>query len=95
MMARTEAVTNKSNIRLINDIWLETNENGQTMDKKERVGNSGKRKPEDFENTKHHSHQKLVTLIGDLDKLANDKHFKREYLTELDKVNFFMNKFTE
>lgn len=95
MMARTEAVTNKSNIRLINDIWLETNENSQTMDKKERVGNSGKRKPEDFENTNHHSHQKLVTLIGDLDKLANNKNFKREYLTELDKVNFFMNKFTE
>jgi hypothetical protein len=91
MMERTETVMNESNIRLIDDIWIETNENKQDMEKRERVGNSGKGRPEDFKNTNHHSHDKLMSIIGDLDKLAEDRDLKREYLIELDKVNFFMN----
>ena len=95
MMERTETVMNESNIRLIDDIWIETNENKQDMEKRDRVGNSGKRRPEDFKNTNHHSHDKLMTIIGDLDKLAEDKDLKREYLIKLDKVNFFMNNKTK
>ena len=37
-------------------------------------------------------HNKLVTLIGDLDKLAENKDVRREYLTNLSQVNFFMDK---
>lgn len=90
MMERTESVTNESKVRLIDDIWIETNENKQDMEKRERVGNSGKGRPEDFKNTNHHSHDKLMTIIGDLDKLAENKNLKREYLIELGNVNFFM-----
>ena len=92
MMERTENLTNKSNIRLINDIWLETNESSQTMDKREREENSDNKKTEDFKETNHHAYNKLMTLIGDLDKLAENKHVKRNYLTELSEVNFFMNR---
>lgn len=92
MMKRTEEIANESNIRLINKIWLETNENSHTTNKKERVEEWGK--PDDFKKTNHHSHNKLVTLIGDLDKLAEDKSVKREYLIALDKVNFFMERKT-
>jgi len=87
-MALTEKTTNESNIRLINDIWLENNENSHKMDKKERINEIGE--PDDFKNTNHYSHNKLVTLIGDLDKLAQDKDARREYLTQLSQVNFFM-----
>ncbi len=87
-MAFNEKIANESNIRLINDIWLENTESSYTMDKKERIANEGK--PEDFKRTNHHSHKKLMTLIGDLDKLAENKHAKREYLMELSNVNFFM-----
>ncbi len=90
MMERTDTVMNESNIRLIDDIWIETNENRQAMEKRERVGNSGKGRAEDFKNTNHHSHDKLMTIIGDLDKLSENKDLKREYIIELDKVNFFM-----
>jgi hypothetical protein len=92
MMARTEQTTNESNIRLIDDIWLETNENSHTMDKRERIADSGKGRPEDFKNTNQHSYNKLVTLIGDLDTLAENENLKRNYLNELNEVNFFMNK---
>ncbi|MBH0072197.1 hypothetical protein I6E78_09395 [Pseudoalteromonas sp. NZS127] len=87
-MALTEKTTHESNIRLINDIWLENNENSHKMDKKERINEIGE--PDDFKNTNHYSHNKLVTLIGDLDKLAQDKDARREYLTQLSQVNFFM-----
>ncbi|MBB1405297.1 hypothetical protein H5079_06665 [Pseudoalteromonas sp. SG44-5] len=87
-MALTEKATHESNIRLINDIWLESNENSHKMDKKERINEIGE--PDDFKNTNHYSHNKLVTLIGDLDKLAQDKDARREYLTQLSQVNFFM-----
>lgn len=87
-MALTEKTTHESNIRLINDIWLESNENSHKMDKKERINEIGE--PDDFKNTNHYSHNKLVTLIGDLDKLAQDKDARREYLTQLSQVNFFM-----
>jgi hypothetical protein len=90
MMALTEQATNESNIRLINKVWLETNENSHTMNKKERVEERGE--PDDFKKSNHHSYNKLITLIGDLDKLAENKDFKRDYLIQLDKVNFFMNK---
>ena len=90
MMKRTEKVTNESNIRLINKIWLETNENSHTMDKKERVEERGK--PDEFKKTNQHSYNKLITLIGDLDKLSENKDFKRDYLVDLDRVNFFMDK---
>jgi len=87
-MAFNEKIANESSIRLINDIWLENTESSHTMDKKERIANEGK--PEDFKRTNHHYHKKLMTLIGDLDKLAENKHVKREYLMELSNVNFFM-----
>jgi hypothetical protein len=90
MMKRTEQATNESNIRLINKVWLETNENSHTMNKKERVEERGE--PDDFKKSNHHSYNKLITLIGDLDKLAENKDFKRDYLIKLDKVNFFMDK---
>ena len=92
-MAFNEKIENESNIRLINDIWLENKESSHTMNKKERIANEGK--PEDFKRTNHHSHKKLMTLIGDLDKLAENKHVKREYLIALDEVNFFMNSNTK
>ena len=87
-MALTEKTTHESNIRLINDIWLESNENSHKMDKKERINEIGEQ--DNFKNTNHYSHNKLVTLIGDLDKLAQDKDARREYLTQLSQVNFFM-----
>lgn len=90
MMERTEQVKNESSIRLINDIWLETKEKSETMNKRERVAFSDKGRPEDFKKTNHHSHDKLVTLIGDLDKLAENKNVKQEYLIKFNKVNFFM-----
>ncbi|ALS34666.1 hypothetical protein PTRA_b0141 [Pseudoalteromonas translucida KMM 520] len=88
-MALTEKTTNESNIRLINDIWLESNENSYNMNKKERVESDEKQ--DDFKTSSSHSHNKLVTLIGDLDKLAENKDVRREYLTQLSQVNFFMN----
>ncbi|MGL1956175.1 MAG: hypothetical protein OCD00_02490 [Colwellia sp.] len=87
-MALNEKIENESNIRLINDIWLENTESSHTRDKKERIANEGQ--PEDFNKTNHHSHKKLMTLIGDLDKLAENKHVKREYFIELNNVNLFM-----
>ncbi|GAW96169.1 MULTISPECIES: hypothetical protein [Colwellia] len=92
-MAFNEKIASESNIRLINDIWLENTESSHTMDKKERIANEGS--PEDFKRTNHHSHKKLMTLIGDLDKLAENKHLKRQYLTALDEVNFFMDSNTK
>ncbi|MGB2741958.1 MAG: hypothetical protein WBC60_15565 [Cognaticolwellia sp.] len=92
MMERTENLTNNSNIRLINDIWLETKETSQTMDKREREESSDNKKTDDFKETNHHAYNKLITLIGDLDKLAENKYVKRNYLTDLSEVNFFMNK---
>ncbi|WP_426369084.1 hypothetical protein [Pseudocolwellia sp. HL-MZ7] len=90
MMERTENQMSESKIRLIDEIWLETNENSHDMDKRERVEDEGE--PEDFKVTNHHSHDKLITLIGDLDKLENNEKLKREYNVELSKVNFFMDK---
>ena len=92
-MAFNENIENESNIRLINDLWLENTESSHTLDKKERIANEGK--PEDFKRTNHHSHKKLMTLIGDLDKLAENKHVKREYLIGLSNVNFFMDSNTK
>ncbi len=65
-MALNEKIENESNIRLINDIWLENTESS------------------------HETHKKLETLIGDLDRLAKNKHLKREYAIGLSNVNFFM-----
>ncbi|CAM2832432.1 hypothetical protein [Pseudoalteromonas distincta] len=90
-MAMTEQTASESNIRLINDIWLEKNEDSYDMHKKERV--EGGEEQDDFKKTDRHSHNKLVTLIGDLDKLADDKKAKQEYLTDLGEVNFFMGKY--
>ncbi|WP_246047149.1 hypothetical protein [Colwellia ponticola] len=87
-MALSEKTANESNIRLINDIWLESNETSHSLDKKQRVANKGT--PDDFNRTNHHAHNKLVTLIGDLDKLAENKDLKRDYVVALDSVNFFM-----
>jgi len=89
-MAMQEQTLSKSDIRLIDDIWLEENENSYSMHKKERVENDEKQ--DDFKETSSHSHNKLVTLIGDLDKLAENKDVRREYLTNLSQVNFFMDK---
>lgn len=90
MMARTEHTSSESKIRLIKDIWLEQQESRHDMTKKERIGDKGV--PEDFKETKNHAHDKLVTLIGDLDKLANDKSFQRDYLVQLSSINLFMDK---
>ncbi|WP_085298761.1 hypothetical protein [Cognaticolwellia mytili] len=87
-MALNEKITNESNIRLVNDIWLEKTENSHETDKKDRIANEGG--PEDFSRTNSYSHKKLITLIGDLDKLAENKHAKREYLVGSSHVNFFM-----
>ncbi|NQY89318.1 MAG: hypothetical protein HRT51_16530 [Colwellia sp.] len=92
-MAFNEKIENESNIRLINNIWLENTESSHTMDKKERIANEGK--PEDFNKTNHHSHKKLMTLIGDLDKLAENKQVERDYLIGLNNVNFFMDNNTK
>ena len=92
-MAFNENIENESNIRLINDLWLENTESSHTLDKKERIANEGK--PEDFKRKNHHSHKKLMTLIGVLDKLAENKHVKREYLIGLSNVNFFMDSNTK
>ena len=89
-MAMQEQTVSKSDIRLIDDIWLEENENSYNMNKKERVESDEKQG--EFEKTSSHSHNKLVTLIGDLDKLAENKDVRREYLTNLSQVNFFMDK---
>ncbi|MDQ2042840.1 hypothetical protein NRL14_03710 [Pseudoalteromonas sp. 20-92] len=87
-MAMQEQTVSKSDIRLIDDIWLEENENSYNMNKKERVESDEKQ--DEFKKTSSHSHNKLVTLIGDLDKLAENKNVRREYLTNLSQVNFFM-----
>ncbi|MDO6463430.1 hypothetical protein [Pseudoalteromonas carrageenovora] len=89
-MAMQEQTVSKSDIRLIDDIWLEENENSYSMHKKERDESDDKQ--DDFIETNRHSHTKLVTLIGDLDKLAENKAVRREYLTNLSQVNFFMDK---
>ena len=89
-MAMQEQTVSKSDIRLIDDIWLEENENSYSMHKKERDNSDDKQ--DDFIETNRHSHTKLVTLIGDLDKLAENKGVRREYLTNLSQVNFFMDK---
>ncbi|MBA6417559.1 hypothetical protein H4J50_16235 [Colwellia sp. 6M3] len=89
-MAMQEQTVSKSDIRLIDDIWLEANENSHNMSKKERVESDEKQA--EFKTTSSHSHNKLVTLIGDLDKLAENKNVRREYLTNLSQVNFFMDK---
>ena len=89
-MAMQEQTVSKSDIRLIDDIWLETNENSHNMSKKERVESDEKQA--EFKTTSSHTHNKLVTLIGDLDKLAENKNVRREYLTNLSQVNFFMDK---
>ncbi|WP_159819018.1 hypothetical protein [Colwellia sp. 20A7] len=86
--ALVERITNESSIRQINDIWLEKNESSHDKKETERVDYTGK--PEDYERTSHHAHDKLVTLIGDLDKLENNKHVKRDYMVDLNNVNFFM-----
>ncbi len=87
-MAFNEKIANESTIRLVNDIWLENKESSHSVDKKTRIGHEGG--PEDFTRTQHNSHKKLMTLIGDLDKLSENKHAKREYLIELNNVDFFM-----
>ena len=92
-MAFNEEIKNESNIRLVNDIWLENTESSHTADKKERVANEGE--PEDFTRTHHNSHKKLMTLIGDLDELKNNKHVKHEYVVGLSNVNFFMDSNTK
>ena len=89
-MAMQEQTVSKSDIRLIDDIWLEENENSYSMHKKERDNSDDKQ--DDFIETNRHSHTKLVTLIGDLDKLAENKGVRREYLTNLSQVSFFMDK---
>lgn len=89
-MAMQEQTVSKSDIRLIDDIWLEVNENSHNMSKKERVESDEKQA--EFKTTSSHSHNKLVTLIGDLDKLAENKYARRDYLTNLSQVNFFMDK---
>ncbi|MBB1296974.1 hypothetical protein [Pseudoalteromonas sp. SR41-7] len=89
-MAMQEQTISKSDIRLIDDIWLEENENSYNMNKKERVESDEKQ--DEFKKTSSYSHNKLVTLIGDLDKLAENKNVRREYLTNLSQVNFFMDK---
>ncbi|WP_024593005.1 MULTISPECIES: hypothetical protein [unclassified Pseudoalteromonas] len=89
-MAMQEQTISKSDIRLIDDIWLEENENSYNMNKKERVESDEKQ--DEFKKTSSYSHNKLVTLIGDLDKLAENKDVRREYLTNLSQVNFFMDK---
>ena len=89
-MAMQEQTVSKSDIRLIDDIWLEENENSYNMNKKERVESDEKQ--DEFKKTSSHSHNKLVTLTGDLDKLAENKDVRREYLTNLSQVNFFMDK---
>lgn len=83
-----ENIKNESSIRLINDIWLEANESSHDKKETERVKYTGK--PEDYERTSHHSHDKLVTLIDELNKLETDKYARRQYITDLGKVNFFM-----
>jgi hypothetical protein len=46
----------------------------------------------EFRTTSSYSHTQLVTLIGDLDKLEQNKEAKREYLAVLSQVNNFMDK---
>ncbi|WP_405597274.1 MULTISPECIES: hypothetical protein [unclassified Pseudoalteromonas] len=89
-MALKEQTISESSIRFINDIWLEKNQDSYSMDKKERINSNSTQ--DEFKRTSSHSHSKLVTLIGDLDKLATDKNVRREYLTNLSQVNFFMDK---
>ena len=85
-MALKEETSSESNIRLINDIWLETNEDSYSFNKKQRA-TSG---PDEFITTKNYSHNKLVTLIGDLDKLEKNQEFRSNYLAVLSQVNDFM-----
>ncbi|NRA83804.1 MAG: hypothetical protein HRU22_08560 [Gammaproteobacteria bacterium] len=92
MMERTEQTVSESSIRLINDIWLEQKEDSKDIEKRERVIEYGK--PDYFEQKNHHSYNKLMLLIGDLEKLAQDKKIKQQYLIELANVNRFMDKST-
>jgi len=46
----------------------------------------------EFRTTSSYSHTQLVTLIGDLDKLEQNKEAKREYLAVLSQVSDFMYK---
>lgn len=85
-----ETTTSESNIRLINDIWLEKNEDSHRMEEKKRLSGVGAQNA--FRTTSSYSHTQLVTLIGDLDKLAQNKEAKREYLAVLSQVNNFMDK---
>ena len=85
-----ETTTSESNIRLINDIWLEKNEDSHSMDERKRL--SGVGATNEFRTTSSYSHTQLVTLIGDLDKLEQNKEAKREYLAVLSQVNNFMDK---
>jgi hypothetical protein len=63
-----EKTTSESNIRIIDNVLLKTLENSSETNKTERVKNEGKF--EDYKQTNHHSYNKLVSLIGDLDKLV-------------------------
>ncbi len=92
-MAFNEKIESESSIRLIKDIWLENTESSHKVDKKERVAIEGKTPT--FDRTNHYSHKKLMTLIGNLDELAENKHLKREYLIGLNNVNFFMDNNTK
>ena len=85
-----ETTTSESNIRLINDIWLEKNEDSHRMDERKRL--SGVGASNEFRTTSSYSHTQLVTLIGDLDKLEQNKEVKREYLAFLSQVDDFMDK---
>ena len=85
-----ETTTTESNIRLINDIWLEKNEDSYRMDERKRLSAAGA--TNEFRTTSSYSHTQLVTLIGDLDKLEQNKEAKREYLAVLSQVDDFMDK---
>ena len=55
-------------------------------------GRSGVGASNEFKTTSSYSHTQLVTLIGDLDKLEQNKEAKREYLAVLSQVDDFMDK---
>lgn len=74
MMGLTEQITDESKIRLVEDMFLETKEDSHIMNKKDRIADEGK--PKDFKRTNKHSHNQLISLIGNLDKLAEDKDLK-------------------
>ncbi|CAH9060957.1 hypothetical protein PSEHALCIP103_02390 [Pseudoalteromonas haloplanktis] len=85
-----ETTTSESNIRVINDIWLEKNEDSYRKNERKRL--SGVGATNEFRTTSSYSHTQLVTLIGDLDKLEQNKEAKREYLAVLSQVSDFMDK---